>query len=70
MLHKLIANVSPASANSLFNSWWSRAAQVLPKEEREGFNSLLILVAWELWKHRNACVFQGVSPYVQNVHLV
>jgi hypothetical protein len=35
--------------------------------ERKGFNSLVILVAWELWKHRNAIVFQGVRPDVQSV---
>jgi hypothetical protein len=25
-------------------------------------NSLIILGAWIIWKHRNACVFEGVSP--------
>lgn len=25
----------------------------------------IIMVAWEIWKHRNACVFEGVSPSVQ-----
>jgi hypothetical protein len=29
---------------------------------RKGLNSLIILVAWEIWKHRNACVFEGVVP--------
>jgi hypothetical protein len=29
---------------------------------RKGFNTLVILVAWCIWKHRNACVFYGVSP--------
>jgi hypothetical protein len=24
---------------------------------KKGFNSLVILVAWRMWKHRNACVF-------------
>ncbi|WVZ52423.1 hypothetical protein U9M48_003478, partial [Paspalum notatum var. saurae] len=30
-----------------------------PKEVKKGLNSLTILVAWELWKHRNDCVFEG-----------
>jgi hypothetical protein len=25
---------------------------------RKGLNSLTILVAWEIWKHRNASVFE------------
>jgi hypothetical protein len=27
-------------------------------------NSLVILGAWCIWKHRNACVFDAVSPSV------
>ena len=32
---------------------------------RKGLNYLIILVAWEIWKHRNACVFEGVLPNVK-----
>jgi hypothetical protein len=34
---------------------------------RKGLNYLIILVAWEIWKHRNACVFEGAIPGVQLV---
>lgn len=30
-------------------------------------NSLIILVAWEVWKHRNSCVFENATPSVQEV---
>ncbi|GJN14346.1 hypothetical protein PR202_gb01163 [Eleusine coracana subsp. coracana] len=30
-----------------------------------GFNTLVILGAWYLWKHRNAGVFEGSLPSVQ-----
>jgi hypothetical protein len=33
-----------------------------PKELRKGFNSVVVLVSWELWKHRNACFFDRVRP--------
>ena len=26
--------------------------------------TLIILGAWIIWKHRNACVFEGASPLV------
>jgi hypothetical protein len=33
---------------------------------------MVILVAWWLWKHRNACVFDGVAPstgtILQHIH--
>ena len=31
------------------------------KEHRKGVNTLIILGAWIIWKHRNACVFEGAS---------
>jgi hypothetical protein len=67
VLRRLIATVRPHTATSFFNSWWWRAARSLPKLVRKGFNSLVILVDWELWKHRNAIVFQSVRPDVQSV---
>lgn len=29
-------------------------------------NYIVILVAWELWKHINSCVFNGLKPTVSN----
>jgi len=48
-----------------FADWWKHAERRLPKQHRKGFNSLCILGAWILWKHRNACVFEGASPNLQ-----
>ncbi|WVZ52393.1 hypothetical protein U9M48_003457 [Paspalum notatum var. saurae] len=48
-------------------SWWSQSSKALPKDLRKGLNSLFILVSWELWKHRNECVFLGARPAVQAV---
>jgi hypothetical protein len=30
-------------------------------------NSLITLVSWEIWKHRNTCVFEGVRPCISVV---
>lgn len=32
-------------------------------------NTLIILVAYEIWKHINACVFNGVAPSVVDMVL-
>ena len=47
-----------------FIEWWHHAMQQIEKQHRKGFNSLVVLVAWWIWKHRNACVFEGASPNV------
>jgi len=34
----------------------------LPAGLRKGANSLVSLVAWSIWKHRNAIIFDGLVP--------
>uniref|UniRef100_A0A0A9DNR5 Uncharacterized protein n=1 Tax=Arundo donax TaxID=35708 RepID=A0A0A9DNR5_ARUDO len=50
-----------------FSGWWCKAVKQVPKELRKGVNSLVTLIAWEIWKHRCECVFNGTPP---NVDLV
>ncbi|WVZ89347.1 hypothetical protein U9M48_035768 [Paspalum notatum var. saurae] len=59
-LHDLIPQLDGKS----FSGWWSGAIKRAPKEVKKGLNSLIILVPWEIWKHRNDCVFEGCSPSV------
>jgi hypothetical protein len=48
-----------------FQDWWLESELKVPKQFQKGFNSLVILVAWGLWKHRNAGVFDKSA---HNVH--
>lgn len=57
-------DVTPSTTEISFNDWWACAARRVPRERRKGFNILVILVAWELWKMRNRCVFDHASPQV------
>ena len=59
-MHALI----PQPDGKSFSGWWSGAVNQAPKEVKKGLNSLIILVAWEIWKHWNNCVFEGYSPSV------
>ena len=48
--------LAPKLEDSRFSSWWCKTIKAVPKEIRKELNSLIIQVAWELWKHRNACL--------------
>jgi hypothetical protein len=36
----------------------------VPGQLKKGFNSLVVLGTWVVWKHRISCVFNGISPSV------
>jgi hypothetical protein len=40
--------------------WWLRVRKVLPKTLRRGFDSLVFLIGWNLWKERNSRTFNKV----------
>ena len=44
----------PDNRDQDFAGWWRKAAKQVPKEKKKGFNTLVILGAWLLWKYRNA----------------
>jgi hypothetical protein len=50
------------ASDEVFQEWWQAAESKVPKQYRPGFNSLVTLVAWCLWKHGNSCVFDETSP--------
>ena len=62
-----LVSLSPQPSDTHFSSWWCKSINGLPKDPKKGLNSLIIMVAWELWKHRNFCVFEGGSPSIQLV---
>lgn len=55
--------LSPGIEESSFEAWCSSAAR-LNGGIQKGFNSLVILKAWCIWRHLNECVFEGVPPSV------
>jgi len=56
--------ISTRHSNS-FAEWWRKSWRKVRKQDKKGFNSLVILGAWILWKHRNSCVFDGSAPNLQ-----
>ena len=57
----------PSRHESSFSEWWRRSAKKIQKDKRKGFNTLVILGAWIIWKHRNACVFEDARPSLDNL---
>jgi len=62
-----LANSMPQQNERSFAEWCRKMISRVSKEHRKGVNSLIILGAWIIWKHRNACVFEGVSPSLSTI---
>jgi hypothetical protein len=54
--------VSPQPEDSSFLQWWEKANRVVTEPAKKDLDSLFILGAWVLWKHRNRCVFDAAPP--------
>jgi hypothetical protein len=50
--------------DEVFEEWWRTSNLWVHGHHRKGFNSLVVLGAWVIWKHRNLCVFNGLKPSV------
>jgi hypothetical protein len=61
----------PQLTDEAFEDWWRTSSlRVQEEEQRKGFNSLVVLGVWVIWKHRNLCVFDGTAPSVSAALLV
>jgi hypothetical protein len=45
---------TPEPGEENFHEWWRTTELKVPKQVRAGFNSLVSLILWSLWKHLNA----------------
>jgi hypothetical protein len=57
-----LAALAPQPAEPSFFDWWQRMSSSVSRITVKGLTSVLILGAWTLWRHRNACLFDGASP--------
>jgi hypothetical protein len=61
-----LQTLAPQNDLSFFE-WWMAASSRVDGLVRKGLDSILVLGAWTIWKHRNRCVFDGLSPNVSCV---
>jgi hypothetical protein len=59
----------PTASDSL-QSWWFEARKRFGKKEKRGFDTLVILISWRLWKQRNARVFGNITRQFSEEALV
>ena len=63
-------NLAPLAQDKSLDGWWNRESLKVHDLAQRGFNSLVILGAWTLWKHRNSCVFEGAAPNLMRALLL
>ena len=59
--------VAPQLNDLFFIDWWAGASSKFSGHVRKGLNSIIILGAWLVWKHRNYYVFDGGAPNLSRV---
>jgi hypothetical protein len=47
-----LAALAPQPVDSYFDAWWDKVVLTVSEDARKGLNSLIILGAWTIWKHR------------------
>ena len=68
LLHGLgLQALAPGLDDKVFDDWWENLSNKLSGQVQKGVNSLVILGAWNLWNHRNRCVFDGAVPNLNSL---
>jgi nuclear pore complex protein Nup210 len=52
-------NILEPTPVSNLEDWWSAARELVATKDRRGFDTLVLLIAWFLWKQKNARAFNN-----------
>lgn len=64
-----LQDATPQANTADFYSWWQQSGSRLNTDAQRGFNTLVVLGAWTIWKMRNDAVFNRVAPRVDRALL-
>ena len=56
--------VTPHPNDAEFFLWWQQAGDRISAGVLRGFDTLVVLGAWTIWKARNDAVFERIAPSV------
>lgn len=62
-----LSSAAPQPSDTSFQQWWCRASSSVSGSTRRGLDSLIVLGAWSLWRHRNDCVFNMAEPRLATI---
>jgi len=50
------------NSDAVLSDWWHQARLQVPRHFQRGFDSIVLLVSWELWNVQNCRTFQAKPP--------
>ena len=62
-----LQELAPNLDDENFDEWWVNASGRVSGQVLNGLNSIIILGAWNVWKHCNRCVFDDAYPSISNL---
>jgi hypothetical protein len=69
-LRRLGSQLQEPQENTNLERWWTEARKRLRREDRRGFDTLVLLIAWTLWKQRNARVFGNLQRQLSTEQMI
>jgi len=65
-----LQELTPQAVNVDFYAWWQQSSDQLHTSLQQGFNTLVVLGTWSIWKTRNDVVFNGAAPRINRALLL
>jgi hypothetical protein len=69
-LRRLGSQLQEPQENTNLERWWTVARKRLWREDRRGFDTLVLLIAWTLWKQRNARMFGNLERQLPTEQII
>jgi hypothetical protein len=67
-LKRLGSQLQEPQENTNLERWWTETRK--RREDRRGFDTFVLLVAWALWKQRNAHVFGYLQRQLSTAQII